>query len=631
MDLKVGEIFRETKYRTAAVLVGLAFFVGSGLLVLRDVLRATKAEYVSYGEIHATLRAGSNFITALNLLHVSLACSGACSDIGAPTAIEQHAAAMSALQTLQSTEVTHYAVRAEPDLANHFRSLQKFIQGHQPDDSRLSDKTWITATLSDIKRQMPVAADLVDRISARANERWRQQLPDVQHTLRILTVLCIALGMILALGSFAFGFMYMRMRRRIEDANRSLAESQRATEAANKAIFAKNNFLAVIGHELRTPAQTLQASMQFLDLRWASRMDPVDHQAWDRLKSSVRQSEALMRDLTDFARLESGKMSLVRTVFNPADVLKKLVSNFQLAASRKGLHIVGDFKNTRTSILEDEHRFAQIASNLIVNAIKYSETGTITVKLYYTPGEKNIMRLAVEDNGPGIREEFRTRMFDPFTQDDQSLTRKHDGAGMGLAIVLGLVKLMGGKIKVANSPKGGARFTVKIPVDIAGESDAAPDSLPTEPSPPTVPFPMQVDSRPLHPRNPIPATTANTNNGKRILLVDDKAEVRDSIKLLLQHFGYWVDSVATGKEALSLVAMNTYAVIILDIQMPDMDGFDLAERIRNTHGPNFDVPLIAVSGFEESITAAMQRDIFTEYLMKPIGHEALIPLLEQLT
>lgn len=448
--------------------------------------------------------------------------------------------------------------------------------------------------------------------------------------LRVLTLLCLSLGALLVLGSFLFGYTFTRMRRRIEEANRSLAASQQAIEAANAAIFAKDSFLAVIGHELRTPAQTLQSSMQFLDLRWANRLDSVDLQAWERLKSSVRQSEALMRDLTDFARLESGKMPLVNKVFNPADVLKRLITNFQVSASRKGLHIVGDFKNTRTSIIADEHRFAQIASNLIVNAIKYSDTGTIAVKISYSPGERAIMRLAVEDNGPGIRDEFRARMFEPFSQDDQSLTRKHDGAGMGLAIVQSLVKLMGGKIAVTNSPKGGARFTVKIPVDIAAVPHESADPVPLEPIPaPTALATLQAGNHEAgHAPNSEPL--AAVSNGKRILLVDDKADVRDSITLVLQHFGYEVESAATGREAIQLASSRQYSVIILDIQMPDMDGFEVAATIQSSPGPNFDVPLIAVSGFEESISKAMQRDVFTEYVMKPIGHETLIPLLEQL-
>lgn len=491
--------------------------------------------------------------------------------------------------------------------------LDQMVPGYQSDLLKLTvlmddtndqlatipkDKNAAAWLAGNFDKRRPLVTSLAQNLHQAETQYIKATFEAVDRSRETAAMMTQALGWAFIIAATFGAFMYLHLKARLEQRAKEVEASERETANARDASLAQNNFLAMIGHELRTPAQVIQNSIRFLDLRQA---DAPYREAMERLKSAARQFEALMRDLTDFARLDSGKLSLREAIFNPTDVVRTLIRNHQNAAESKGLRIVGEFGNSKVMIYSDEFRFQQIVTNLLTNAIKYSDKGNITIKLFFPPGDSSIMRLTVEDDGPGIRKEYLPHIFDPFTQDDQTNTRKHDGAGLGLSIVSRLVSLLGGNIKVTSEEGKGACFDVRIPVKIVKESTEKLSGA---------------------------STKGETG---AILIVDDKPEVRASLKGLLEHYGYGCEESADGHDALRRAATKAYAVILLDIQMPGIDGFEVAQRLRADAGPNRDVAIIAISGFPESFQSQDQRDAFTAYLEKPVTMDDLLPILEELT
>lgn len=597
---------------TAGVALAIAFLV----VLTHSVVESEKARAIELDHIQATA-AGDQVLAAVGDTALALRQAEEVERVqGIRTAAVRLNAAAMALERSSATTSFPDEVRMVRKFAESITAAGQAAQSHLARDLMM-------ATAPDVVRNLV-------RMNERSLSMWKESATASQAHIRWLTLVGLCVGLMLGGGSLFAAYLYVDMKNRIATASRSLADSQKATEEAKRAIMAKNNFLATIGHELRTPAQNILSSIQFLDLRKA---DPAYREAMERLKAGARQSEALMRDLTDFARIDSGKLPLRETAFNPADVLKRLIANFQNAANKKGLRINDDLKSTKVRIRSDEYRFQQIATNLISNAVKYSDKGAITVKLLYksSASDGTVLRLVVQDEGPGIRPEFLSTIFQPFTQDDQSNTRRHDGAGMGLAIVEGLVKLLGGSIKVSSEPEQGAAFTVKLPVKLAKDDDASSaesdNGLPAW----SYSIPIQYAAPAAADIPEVSVASADEGGNKTILLVDDKKELRDSVSTLLKHFGFTCICAASGEEALEIARTHVVAAILLDIMMPGMDGFTVVSRLREDPGPNKDVAIIAMSGYQESFSTPEQRDAFTAYLEKPVGYENLVPLLSELT
>jgi signal transduction histidine kinase/ActR/RegA family two-component response regulator len=371
----------------------------------------------------------------------------------------------------------------------------------------------------------------------------------------------------------------------------SLLAERRAEEALADAIFTKNTILGTISHELKTPLQTIISSIDLLVKRMKNERDIV---VVNRLLAAAERLEAQMEDLTDYARLGAGKLELRRIEFDPGVLLERVVDEFQEVARTNKLDLVIRRKKGALLVASDARRIEQIAANLITNAIKYTPSGRIQVSLDFVEGEKPALRLVVEDTGPGISEEKLPALFEPFTQLDQSTTRKYDGAGMGLAIVRRLVELFGGRIDVRSVLGIGTRFEIELPVEIL-ERELVLHEQPA------------VDEAPRC----------------RILLVDDNAEVRISMHDILTEIGYVADVADGGKVALQKIATHTYDAVLLDISMPGMDGFEVAAAIRSGHSANSGVPIVALSAYPPDAGTSAQRSNFTAHIAKPVRLETL--------
>lgn len=355
----------------------------------------------------------------------------------------------------------------------------------------------------------------------------------------------------------------------------------------------KNMLLGTISHELRTPLQTIISSIELLTLR-APKAASVDRTVIERLDQASVQLEAQLRDLSDYARLDAEKLTLRHANFNPATMLKKTVAAFECMVEKKGLKLVAHIPDDQREIHSDEDRIRQIAANLISNAVKYCDSGVVTVTLDPLPPGSTQLKFSVRDTGPGISRDDLERLFEPFTQIDQSHTRRHDGAGLGLAIVKRLVDLFQGSIHVDSTVGYGTCFEVSLPLLATADEKQAD----TEEA---IPYPLK----------------------SRILLIDDNADICTLLRHIVEQMGHQCDTADGGAKALELAAQRRYDAILLDIQMPQMDGFQVAEQIRTREGPSRRTPIVGISANALEGRVDAKQKYFDDFLVKPIRHGEL--------
>ncbi|AMP07576.1 hybrid sensor histidine kinase/response regulator [Collimonas pratensis] len=377
------------------------------------------------------------------------------------------------------------------------------------------------------------------------------------------------------------------------------AEHQ-ALIASQNAIMSKNTLLGMISHELRTPLQTIISSIDLLTLHTQKKNHHSDVSIIKRLGEASVQLEEQLKDVTDYARLDAKKLSLRQATFKPCKLMQSVVENFDSQAKEKGLKLIAQIQDSDINVSSDQYRIQQIASNLISNAIKYSEQGEVRVHLApVTPGTSHLV-FSVEDTGPGIGEDDLPRLFEPFIQIDQSHARRYEGAGLGLAIVKRLVDLFGGDILIRSALGSGTCFEVSLPIEIV--APAAPAEA---------------------------ASDLNAIRQNRILLVDDNMDVRASLKEVIEQLGYQCEVADSGENALQKIAVQRFDAILLDIQMPEPDGFAVAAHVRNNAGPNQHAPVIGISAYLQKNSTDEELRFFSHYLLKPIRQEKLGAILHQ--
>lgn len=403
----------------------------------------------------------------------------------------------------------------------------------------------------------------------------------------------VAAGIVLALLSALATVMLLlngyRRSRLIQQQHAALEAQHLATRAEREASQAKDAFLGMISHELRTPLHAIVSSVELLELNLHSE---GDRRIIQRLETGARHLEAQMRDLTDFARLGAGKLELRLTVFDPHALLDSIVDANTPGANAKGLTLRGHFVGEEGQIESDQHRLRQIVTNLVTNAIKYTDSGTIDVRF-----ERTLDRLdmSVTDTGPGIPSEQLPLVFKEFTQLDSSTTRRYDGAGMGLAVVRGLVELLGGVVSVSSVVGRGSAFNVSLPAapvaDVA-DGGASPSELP----------PMQK---------------------ARVLVIDDHDANRESLTEMLAHLGYASAAVGDVDSALAWLDANQADVILADLHMPGKDGYSFVSEYRARRAPGASLPVIAVSAYAPNLIDRNAAVLFFDFLLKPVRYEVL--------
>ena len=391
---------------------------------------------------------------------------------------------------------------------------------------------------------------------------------------------------------------YRGTGRDITDVVEAQAEVEAARQRAERANQAKSEFLAVMSHELRTP---LASVIGGVDLLAATPLTPEQRGFVDQALASSLQLTELLGDILDLSKLEAGQIVLERLPFSLVQVLGSATANSEPRALAKGLsmslEIGTDVAEWR---LGDPTRLRQILLNLITNAVKFTDGGRIVVSAVAT-GEVDMVKFAVADTGIGMPAELRVHVFEKFTQADQTITRRFGGAGLGLAICKQLVDAMGGRIDFESEVGKGTTFwfTCRLPRTEA---------------------PLAVSAAEV---TPAPAAPASQRKA-RILLVEDNDVNRRLISKLIGGLGFEVELAADGRAGVAAAGAAAFDAILMDIQMPGMDGMEAVRLIRAQDGPNRQSPIIALTGnaFEEDRQAAMAAG-FNDYLAKPIRPGAL--------
>jgi signal transduction histidine kinase/CheY-like chemotaxis protein len=405
-------------------------------------------------------------------------------------------------------------------------------------------------------------------------------------------------GLMLVLLSTAATLMLVvngRGRSRLIRQQRAALEAEhQATRAAREASLAKDAFLGMISHELRTPLHAIVSSIELLGFNFQSE---ADRKVIQRLESAARHLEAQMRDLTDYARLGAGKLELHYEQFEPRELLASIVDEHTPAAIARGLTLESEASGLTGPVDSDPHRIRQIVSNLVTNAIRYTEKGSVRMRLVQRLA---VLTIVVSDTGPGVPQQQLPLMFKEFTQLDGSRARRFEGAGMGLAIVQGLLKLFGGNVAVESKVGEGTTFTVTIPVG------------PVEPA-------MVPDAAASH---------AHDDVRSQVLIVDDNGLIRESLWEMITHMGYDATAVSNARDALAWLDVRRCDVVLLDLHMPDQDGYTFFAEFTARSGPSAGVPVIAISAYAPEAPPSDTGPFF-EYLVKPVHYEALRVALQR--
>lgn len=387
----------------------------------------------------------------------------------------------------------------------------------------------------------------------------------------------------------------------LEDAQQELLRAKTAAEAANEA---KSRFLANISHELRTP---MNAILGMVDLALSKQVDPTVADFLNTARQSADLLLVLLNDLLDCAKIESGNLTLESAPFSLRHALDQVTRVLAIHADKKGIRFSCQIAPQVPDALVGDHvRLRQILLNLGTNGVKFTEQGevTMTVSAESQDAGQVGLEFVVQDTGIGITRLELDRLFQPFAQADPSTTRRFGGTGLGLSIASSLVAMMGGRISVESECGQGSIFRFAIRLPLAGQESCGAK---------------------------IPDVPSKATRALRVLLVEDNPANQKLAAFVLTERGHQVEIAADGQQGFAMAQTGRYDAILMDVQMPVMDGHEATKAIRAWEGDRSHVPIIALTAHamkedrERCLAVGMEG-----YLSKPIDGNELIALLESL-
>ncbi|MGA0599446.1 ATP-binding protein [Caulobacter sp. KR2-114] len=373
------------------------------------------------------------------------------------------------------------------------------------------------------------------------------------------------------------------------------------TAELEKANAEKSRFLANMSHELRTPLNGVIAISESLA---AEQTTAHGRELAELIVSSGRLLEQVLTDILDFSKIEAGEITLAREAFSMEGVVRRIAELHRASAESKGLEMAWRIDPAAEGQwMGDSVRLTQVLSNLLSNAVKFTGEGSVRLEV---TAEAGVIGFAVTDTGIGFDDEVRARLFRRFEQADASIRRRYGGTGLGLAISRSLVELMGGRIDVTSEPGKGSRFSFTLPLEHAAGPAAAESA-------------DQGDAISLA--------------GARVLLAEDHPTNQKVIQLILGAAGVDIDTVENGAEALERLAAGPYDLVLMDMQMPEMDGLTatrlLRERERAAGAPRTPVIMLTANAMDEHVRASREAGA-DEHLSKPIRAAALFEAMARL-
>jgi len=399
-----------------------------------------------------------------------------------------------------------------------------------------------------------------------------------------------------------------------EQKARLMAEA--AQEAADKANLAKGTFLATMSHELRTP---LNGVLGMASLLSKTSLDVEQEEYTAAIVTSGKSLMSVINDVLDYSKIESGMMDLEAHDFDLRKCIADVFSIFAPRVQESGIKLISELDEALPEIIiGDSHRLRQVLINLVGNGVKFTSKGSVSVKVHvvHKDGEKIRIGFDVKDTGIGIDPEQLSKLFKPFNQIDSTITRKFGGTGLGLVICEKLIKLMGGGISVKSFEGAGSCFSFEIDCGIADSASANRNAQ------------LEVKVAAAAKRELSEAFAGIYPF--RILIAEDNPMNQRLITRVITKLGYTPDLAVDGQNALDMVAANDYDLVLMDVQMPVLDGIQAAERIREQYGSRPLIMAMTANAMSQDIDRCMQAGM-DDYISKPLDIELLVNKLVDLS